>query len=223
MDKETEEDDEGMEEDPKPAKSKKTGKGQLKKRQRGPKQNAKESDQEKKVIAAQFSINVIDLFNPPLEIHFGKWNSRPIDLDEWTKLKVAMTQQGIKPFTPVNMMPLVISPRHVDTSCVENNLNGYKAKTLTLSEEGKREVKRLLMAGGRHRMAAIKSIKADKEEELEKLTADLDTLKEKNPTKAKAIAKKLADIEEKEKKIAVLKEEISKLGIWGVILYDQGK
>ena len=224
MDNGSEDDDERMEEDPKPANLKKTSKGKptTQKRPKVPKEKAKESEREKKVIAAQFSINVIDLFNPPLEIHFGKWNSRPVSTTEWMKLKAAMTLQDIKPFTPENMMPLVISPRHVDTSCVENNLNGYKAKTLMLSEEGKREMKKLLMAGGRHRMAAIQSIKEDKDNELAMMTAELDKLKGKNVTQPKAVAKKLANVEEKEKKIAALKEEISKLGIWGVILYDQG-
>lgn len=171
-------------------------------------------------MAAQFSVNLINLFDTPKEIHFGKWNSRPLVDVEWKKLKEAMTMQGIKSCSPEHMMPLIISPRHVEASCIETNLNGYEGKMLVLSAEGEREVKKLQMAGGRHRLAAIKSIKEDKDKELLKLTDARDKLSKRKVSKPDAVAKKM---EEYEKKIAVLEEEISKIGIWGVILYNEGK
>ena len=69
-------------------------------------------------------------------------------------------------------------------------------------------------------MAAIKSIKEDKDKELLKLMDAHDKLSKRKVSKPDAVAKKM---EEYEKKIAVLEEEISKIGIWGVILYNEGK
>ncbi|SRR6266576_2261568 len=110
-----------------------------------PKETAKQSDQEKKAFDAQFSVNVIDLFDAPKEIHFGQWNSRPVVIGEWKKLKMSLTVQGIKPFSPENMMPLIISRRHVDPSCIQKSVSGYEAKKFVLSEEGKKEVNWLLL------------------------------------------------------------------------------
>jgi hypothetical protein len=209
-----------MEEDEAPAKPRKEG---PKKAGTTAKETAKASLDEMQVVEAQFSINVINLFDAPKSIHFGKWNPRPLIQGEWKKLKVAMTQQGIKAFTPENMMPLVISARHVEPSCVQNSIKGYEAKALVLSAEGEREVKKLQMAGGRHRMAAMKSIKADKEGEMQKLKKAQGKVSRRKATKPSAVEKKAGELEEIGKKIEELEEEISKIGRWGVILYDEGK
>ena len=102
----SEEDDDRMDEDDKPVTTKK---GASKKTGKAPKATARESSQDTKIAAAQFSINIIDLFNPPMEIHFGKWNSRALVETEWKRLKEAMTLQGIKACSAENMMPLMIN------------------------------------------------------------------------------------------------------------------
>ncbi|KAF8322968.1 hypothetical protein F5887DRAFT_1086906 [Amanita rubescens] len=214
-------DDDGMDEDYRPAKG---SKGEPKVMEaKMEKETAKHSDEEEKVDAAQFSVNVINLFNAPMEIHFGNWNTRPLVALEWKKLKASMTAQGIKSFSNEHMMPLVIKRRHVDPSCVDNNVSGYAAKTLALSEEGKQEVKRLEMAGGRHRLAAVKSIKQDKEQDVAKLKKQHQILSKKRAVKDDAVTKKLQNLKDYEEKIAKLEEEISKIGLWGVIVYDEDK
>lgn len=180
------------------------------------------SVEEEMATAAQFSVNTIDLFDPPMTIYFGKWNGRLLDQKQVKKLKAALTAQGIKPFSHENMMPLVINQRHVDPSCIENTANGYNAKPLILSDEGKRELVRLDMAGGRHRKAAIASIKADKQKELTALTNSRNSVSKRKVKKADAIQKKQDEIETYNKRIEVVKKEIENIGKWGVILYDEG-
>lgn len=197
-------------------------KGGSTKAEKPQKETAKHSVEEELATAAQFSINMINLFDPPMDIHFGKWNQRLLKPTEWKKLKTAMTIQGIKAFTSDNMLPLVINRRHVDPSCIENKLNGYNAKTLVLSEDGNRELVKLEMAGGRHRLAAIQSIKDDKEKELKKLESQRDTVNKRRAMRPDAVQKKQKDLDGCNQIIAALEEEISKLGNWGVILYDEG-
>jgi len=187
------------------------------------KERAKHSEEEKKINDARFSINVIDLLKSPKEIHFGKWNSRPLVPQEWGKLKVSLTAQGVKPFSMEHMMPLVISRRHVDLACVDNNVDGYNAKMLVLSEEGKNELRKLEMAGGRHRMAAVQSIKEDMVDDLDKLKKLRQSAKRKRVTKDEASAKMDETVKRYDEKIASVEEEISRTGLWGVILYDKGK
>jgi hypothetical protein len=188
-------------------------------------ETAKHCDEEEMIHASQFSVNVINLFNPPKEINFGKWNTRPLVPLEWKKLKASMTAQGIKSFSTEHMMPLVIKRKYIDMSCVDNKASGYEAKTLELSEEGKQPgvVVKLEMAGGRHRMAALKSIKEDKEKDLAKLKKQHLGLSKRRFTKDDAVAKKMQDLKDYEERMASLKEEISKIGLWGVIVYDEGK
>jgi len=184
---------------------------------------AMHNEKEKKITEAQFSVNIIDLFATPKEMRFGEWNSRPLVESEWKKLKTSMTVQGIKSFTSEHMMPLVIRRGYVDTSCVQQNVSGYEAKTLVLSEAGERELGKLEMAGGRHRKAALESIKADKEKELSRLEKQHGTLTRRKIVKTEALARKMEALAAYEKSIAELQEEISKIGQWGVILYDKGK
>jgi len=218
-DEELEEDDDRKDEDYSPVKKRRpmpTG-------PTAPKETAKESAEEKHIFDAQFSVNVIDLFDPPKDIHFGAWNTRPVVTSEWKKLKMSMTAQGIKPFSPENMMPLIINPQHVDQSCIGKSLSGYKANKLVLSAEGEQVLDKLEMAGGRHRKAAIESIKEDKEKELLKVTKERTKASKKKPKKADAIAAKAEELKGYDAKIEALEEEISKIGRWGVILFDAGK
>ncbi len=184
------------------------------------KETAKHSLEEKKIMAAQFSVNIIDLFDPPKDVHFGRWNSRPLIPSEWKKLKTSFTIQSIKSFSPEHMMPLVISRQHVDPSCIQNNASGYDAKMLVLSDDGKKELTGLQMAGGLHRKAAVESIKRDKEKELSKLVKELEKVDKRKAANDDAVAKKRRELEVK---VQNKKDEISKIGRWGVVLYDAGK
>src|SRR6266550_4613362 len=199
------------------------GKGELKTDVVLPKERAKHSDEEKKIQASQFSVNFIDLLKPPMPIHFGKWNMRPLVPQEWKKLKTSFTTQGIKSLSSEHMMPLVIKRRYVDESCVDNNASGHKAKMLVLSDEGKRELRQLEMAGGRHRMAAVEGIKDEKQKDLKQVMKQREALEKKRVVKEEASEKKKKDLEAYDKRIAKLQGELAGTGQWGVILYDEGK
>lgn len=188
------------------------------------KKTAKHSVDEKLIHAAQFSVNIIDLFTPVKPINFGRWNSRHLKEPEWKKLVEFMTTQGIKPFSYDNMMPLVINRRHVDPDCISNGSNGYDAKMLVLSKEAEVEKLEVLeLAGGRHRKAAMAEIKKKKLEELDRLDTVRKSIIKRRVVKEEATARKQADLDACDETIAALKDEIANLGRWGVILYDQGK
>lgn len=176
------------------------------------------------MFAAQFSFNAIDLFNPPKPINFDKLNSQPFKPVEWKKLQVTMTAQGIRSFTVEHMMPLIISRRHVDPACLSDSLNGIENRMLVLSKEGEEELGELEMAGGRHRNRALEAIKDAKEKELEKLITKRSRIVSKREVvEEEAKVRKEEHVNECDRVIGALEEELARIGRWGVILYDKGK
>jgi hypothetical protein len=91
-----------------------------------------------------------------------------------------------------------------------------------LTEEGKRDLMTLEMAGGRHRMAAVESIKEDKEKELLKLRTERSNVDRKRVVKEEAVDNKEEELKVYDRKIRALEDDISKIGKWGVILYNEG-
>jgi hypothetical protein len=110
------------------------------------------------VSKLRFSINRIDLRNPPLPFLFGKWNTRPLERTAKRQMIESLTEQGILWSRVENMIPLIIDPSHVDPSCIQTSLADLtNAPMLKLTEEGMAALV-LTLAGGRHRYEAMKSM-----------------------------------------------------------------
>lgn len=179
--------------------------------------NGRQSTEEVMASEARFSINRITVFKPVKPLEPGPWNPRPVNDSEWRKLKAAMKEHGIKPFKMETMIPIVIKPSYIDPDCISNGMDGQKARELKLSIEGKKRLKRLVYAGGRHRLAAVKSIREDLEKEVKNLKPAVKKLQSKNASELDAAKKELVA------NLKAAEAELADLGQWGVILYDQGE
>ena len=185
---------------------------------------ATHSDVEKTLASAQFSINVIDLIHPPVPLGLGKVNTRRLVDKEAKNLKEAMTMQGMKPFSIENMIPIMIERRHVDEKCIWTGINAYKAPTLQLSDAGSAELRELELAGGRHRIEAVKSIRAARNKALDAVKKKTVTEQQKKrPTTAKGQKDRAKRVEKLLAEEAAIKAEIAEVSRWGIVLYDKGK
>lgn len=198
-----------------------TSEGQGK--QRKGKIMAAHSDMEKLLADAQFSMNVIDLVNPLAPLGLGKINTRALVEAEAINLQKAMTTQGIKPFTVENMIPVLIERRHVDPTCIWSGINGYGAPDLKLSEDGVKEVKELELAGGRHRIDAVRKIHDGLRNELAKAEKRTATLTKKKVSKASAVKRKAKDIQAHAAHEEAIRDQLKSVSRWGVVLYDKGE
>lgn len=167
---------------------------------------------------ARFSVNRIGIFKPVKPLEPGPWNPRLVNDLEWRKLKAAMKEHGIKPFKMETMIPIVIKPAYVDPDCISNGMDGQNARELKLSVDGKKYLKHLIYAGGRHRLAAVKSIQEDLQKEVKNLKPTVKKL-----LQSKNVSELEAANKEKVANLKAAETELADLGQWGVILYDQGE
>jgi hypothetical protein len=173
--------------------------------------------------AARFSINIIDIFNPPKPITFGKWNPRALRETEAGKLKHQFLVDEIRPFRFENMFNIIIDKRFVDPGSVSLTIEGgnQNAPMLKLSVEGIAALTDLDFAGGRHRMRAMELVKGVRTDKLKKLQDSLRKLKDRAADKNDdRDADKISQLE------STIKDEstyLAKLGRWGVMLYDSGE
>jgi hypothetical protein len=173
--------------------------------------------QDARAQAARFSINTIDIFDTPKPIKLGQWNPRELKETEAVKLKKSMEADDIRPFRFENMFNLIIDKRFVDPACMNTKIDGgnQDAPLLKLSEEGLAKAEVLYFAGGRHRIRAVQILKNERNEKLKQMQEQFRKEK-KDGGNEKAI----------EKMEQAIKEQaafISRLGKWGVILYDAGQ
>lgn len=173
------------------------------------------------IQAAQFSINVIDIFAPPKPILLGKWNPRALKESEAVKLKTEMISEEIRPFQFENLLKCIIDPKHVDPACVSASiLRGlHEAPVLKLSEVGENELETIDLAGGRHRKRALELIKAERQDKLKRLKESL----VKEEQKAQKTGADSEAVEVLSQKIEDETSYIAGLGRWGVILYEAGE
>lgn len=176
-----------------------------------------------KMGAARFSMNVMNILDPPKELLLGRWNPRELDAKQWRRLKQSMLEHDLKPYNFENMIPIVVQRRHVDSTCISITADPSTSPLFKLSESGERELTHLVLAGGRHRIQAVKSIREDRQGELKRLQERRKKLQKRDPKGDPAKEKLDREVDELEDEIDELKRYISTLGPWGVILYDEGE
>lgn len=179
--------------------------------------------QDGRAQAARFSINLIDIFNSPKPITFGRWNPRELKESEAVKLKQLMIEEELRPFRFESMFNIIIDKRFVDPACISQSVEGgnQNAPMLTLSADGISQLEHFDFAGGRHRMRAMEMVKNERTEKLKKLQEQLRKEKDK--------ADKKNENYDGNEKIKLLEEAVrdegtylATIGRWGVMLYDAG-
>ena len=166
---------------------------------------------------AVVSICRIDLFDPPAKIQFGRWNKRPLVEKEAKKLATSISMSKFRPFATGNLLPLIIPRTALHPSCIQLSHDVEAAPMLELTEEAKASGALLNFAGGRHRQRATKILQ-------DRMTERIGTMEEKQSKLMKG------ELKGGEAKIGMLEEMLEKerairdkIGIWGVIVYDEGE
>jgi hypothetical protein len=131
-----------------------------------------------------------------------------------------MLEDDLRPFRQENLFHCVIARAHVDPTCINQSLTNpvQDAPLLKLNTDGIKHLANLSFTGGRHRIRALQLIKQERVNKLEKLERALKRDQEKMDDSSAPNS----DLAKKETQIARLKQSISSLGIWGVILYEAG-
>jgi hypothetical protein len=169
---------------------------------------------------AILSLNKIDFRDPPVALHFGKWNDRPV-IDKHVKQLLAMIRkQGVRAFNPANRLPVIAYAGDLAPSCITTNTNlGPEVPMLELSAAGKAKGQ-AEVAGGRHRYHAWKLAFEQGRKIIDKHETQLASWRDKP-------AKGPKGKETRENKVAQLKEQIlaeqvflDAISVWGIVVYD---
>jgi hypothetical protein len=186
-------------------------------------ENAAE-EQEKITRGALFSINLIDLKEPPLPMKQGPWNKRPLEAKAVKKLKDSFKSQGVCAFDLDNALPLVLPREHLHPEAVNNSINDPEtAPMLRLTDMGML-AKWLTFAGGHHRRHLILQTWETTEKAVVAMEAKL--VKKKNALKTKLEKRTKAPLDVFHEEIDDLETKIlaaKRSTLWTVKIYDASK
>lgn len=192
---------------------------------------------------AILSVNRINLTNPPLKLHFGTFNPRPV-VDSGVKELIKAFEDDFTPFKMESMIPILINRNDVDPSCINLDFTlGHDAPQLLLSKKGQTRDS-LTALGGRHRYEAVRKMQENIDKKIKGLELRINKLKGKAKGAKKVKAEKSVEeldgnndfididpvnIDTEKKSIEELNDNIDMLqadkvyySSWGVILYDAG-
>lgn len=181
-------------------------------------------EQEKITCGALYSVNLINLANPPLPMEQGPWNKRPIDTKSMRKLKDSFKSQGICAFNLDNALPLVLARDHLHPNALNNSVNDPEtAPMLQLMDKGLQE-SALIFAGGHHQRELILQLWESNKKSLGAMETKLEkkktTLQNKLDKRTTAPLQQLhQEIDDLEKKILTA----TRSTLWTVKVYDAGK
>jgi hypothetical protein len=172
---------------------------------------------------AIFSLNRINLRKPPLQLQFGIWNSRPLQLNLAKDLLNTMKSQETRPFRLQNMIPIIISRTDVDPGCLSMDIQAVSTSPLLkLSESGRQKVS-LQVAGGQHRYKAVMIATDEAGDQIAKLKDTIRAEEGKEVKSEESRAKWEARVNEMRRVIEEKEQFVEGISTWGVILYDEGK
>jgi hypothetical protein len=140
---------------------------------------------------------------------FGKYNPRPLNSKQVTKLVGMFATDGVRSMMPETLLPLVVPT----ASCVkmESLANAVdNVSELELTAEGKETIKQLELLSGQHRVKASIERRAS--------LLDEKTTAEKSLKRAKG-----SEAVVLEDRIDELGELIAEVSYWGVAVYDDCK
>jgi hypothetical protein len=171
-------------------------------------------------VRCLISINRVDILEPPLPWRFGVYNNRArIDKVTGTLAK-DMKARKLRPYLDATVLMLIISAEHVDPSCLNPTQIGISdAPFLKLSAKGREELTHLVLAGGRHRHAAMMIIRDEHTSVIQKLEEEIKAIGVIGNKKA-LTSKKQGELQEATEKLKDTKEHLKTLGHWGVYVYD---
>lgn len=104
---------------------------------------------------AIISINVFNVYRPPVPLRFGEFKACILNKPYMHKLAKRFRKVSFDPFNWDSMIPILLSTRDIRPGCINTNLwLGYRAPELILTQAGM-ERQSIIACGGYHRHCAI--------------------------------------------------------------------
>jgi hypothetical protein len=143
-----------------------------------------------------------------MNLTFGRWNNRKIDVAEVKKLVNSLEQEGIQRYAERNLVPLVIRKDLIDLEHLAATAGGG-GDDLPLLHFQDDQNEPIIAPGGQHRREALKIVKRKLEATIVAKTAKSEKSKDANL--------------ELDGEIEDLKRELKGIGMWGFVIYDAGE
>lgn len=160
----------------------------------------------------------MDLVHPPdVQLHFGRYNNRPLDQARVKELAKGFREQGIAPWQ--DPIPIMVPRAWIDKASLEAQwMEGRSEKMVAFTEAAKGEWIDVL--GGHHRRAAYV-------EYVHSLQQDLEAA-QKNVTKLHSNKRLDANVKQEElkkweKEVANLRAKVQEPTVWEVVVYAMGE
>jgi len=166
------------------------------------------------LVSGYATINVLQLFEKDLII-FGEWNDRPVTTFGAQQLYQSFITQGVRSLDPDNFMELIINTNNIDLSTLSKDMHAGDSLPPLHCDDAE-EIGTLYLAGGRHRVEALKMWANDTTTQIAALKSRIAYLE--------AHPEEVTDADEKNaealKELEIL---LPSIGIWGVRVFEWGK
>lgn len=168
------------------------------------------------VAAAKIGMGKINVLTIANMLKFGTYNDRLKNNSHVNKMIASFEKNGIQWGTQANALPIVIERARISPG---QTLEGSWTDSTTLKEVKFTDQEPLIFASGQHRVAALQKYTKRYSDEAEELQARLKHL-EGEDSVTKEEAEEHADVR---KRLGDVKGHLTRIGMWGVVLYDKGE
>lgn len=187
---------------------------------------AQKLNQEDRARKAIFGYARLDVIKHKDDFQFGQWNDRPLEKAHVKRLVQSFLTQGADRFSFMKAIPLVVTPGHFKKGTYAEKYVPGTVATPDLPilelESGENGKKRLVAAGGQHRVNAVEEWVKTLRKQHNELARQRDMLEKQDSEMATSVDIEQENFVRKPKRDA-LKETLALGGQWMVILYNKGQ
>ena len=159
------------------------------------------------------------------DFQFGVWNDRPLEKAQVSRLVQSFLTKGADRFSFMKAIPVVVAPAHCKKGTYAPSYVPGTDATPDLPilelETGETGKKRLVAAGGQHRVNAVEEWVKTLRKQHGELVRQRELLEKQDSETATSVDIDRENLTRKPKRDA-LKDTLALGGQWMVILYDKG-
>jgi hypothetical protein len=169
--------------------------------------------QELNKLTMKFKLGVafLDILKVKDRLIFGRYNDRPENRSETSKIIESFKQYGIQPFKDETAIPIILS-----SSRITSNLSSSFTQNDDLNELHLADEDGIIVASGQHRISALTRYIDEITESKEASEARLEEI----TTKGVITAEEVEECQVERKKIGEYMWILQDVHKWGVIVYD---
>lgn len=181
---------------------------------------------ENRAQKAIFGYARLDVIKNKEEFLFGTWNERPLKPGQVSRLVQSFLTKGADRFSYTKAIPLVLKKSDVKEGTYAKTYTPGIDAVLDLPilalEDGKKGKKKLVAAGGQHRVRAVEEWTKILNKQHSELELEREML-EQQDSEAVTSTEIWNENEQQKPKRDVLQETLALGGQWMVVLYDRGE